>query len=958
MKTQIKNFGKAGVCFFLMSGMVHAQTTKKDSLNEKKIEEVVVVGYKKQRKETLTSSVATVNSEQLQDVTSANFQTMLQGKMPGVVAAVSSGQPGSKPTMRIRGIASISANNDPLYVVDGVIVHGNADIAPDQIEDVTVLKDAAATALYGSRGAAGVIVITTKAGKGNSINVRMNNSFNFFNMGPLKIMNSQQLKDHFMEYLDNNPNLKLFGADGVLSQQYGKTLNSWDDIKNDFNWKDLATQVGVVHNYDVSFNKSSEGSKTYLNAGYYNEEGTIKGYKLERLTVRLNHETQLYKWLKVSPKLYFMYDKTFDQQYSLFDGFYKLPWDSPYNPDGSLYYVTSSNNASWFSRDRGNYLIDRDKSYSKANTFNAQGNLDFEVKLMKNLKFISTNSLTYYNYDGFSYNDPSMLSEVITGGRMSQSNAIRWTSYTNQMLRYENTWNDKHRLNALVAYEYQDYMYKANGARVKNIIVGSEVLSNSAEADGVPTGQRNEYAFQSYLSNAEYSYDDKYLLQGSVRVDQSSRFTSQNKTGVFWAVSTGWNVANERFFQSLKSTINKWKVRGSYGAQGNAPTNYYATYNKSTSVPYNGNIGLYPTQAGNNNLKWETIYQLDLGTDISFLNNRINIVFDWYNKDTKDLITSLQLPWITGFNSKTVNIGTIRNRGIELAIDADIIRNSNVRWNVGFNIAKNKATYVDLYNGSYKSGMYRVAVGEKMYTYELREWAGVDASNGNPLWNVYFDSAGKRIANLTDYMNANPGASVTSKTTNNYDQATYVHLKDKSRLPDFTGGFNTSVSYKGFTLAASAYFSVGGYLYNGQRSSFLDADGTYPYYNVMVPDKDWIRWSPKNTPEQNAKATHPSLIYEDTRKGRYESTRYLEKGDFLKIRSISLSYDVPKSFIPGNTFKSARISVNAENMFMITGYSGQTPEMDFLGSNSGGDGFAYTGYPAPRTITVGLNVSF
>nr|WP_305049991.1 TonB-dependent receptor plug domain-containing protein [Elizabethkingia bruuniana] len=226
MKTQIKNFGKAGVCFFLMSGMVHAQTTKKDSLNEKKIEEVVVVGYKKQRKETLTSSVATVNSEQLQDVTSANFQTMLQGKMPGVVAAVSSGQPGSKPTMRIRGIASISANNDPLYVVDGVIVHGNADIAPDQIEDVTVLKDAAATALYGSRGAAGVIVITTKAGKGNSINVRMNNSFNFFNMGPLKVMNSQQLKDHFMEYLDNNPNLKLLGQMEFCLSSMGKLLTA------------------------------------------------------------------------------------------------------------------------------------------------------------------------------------------------------------------------------------------------------------------------------------------------------------------------------------------------------------------------------------------------------------------------------------------------------------------------------------------------------------------------------------------------------------------------------------------------------------------------------------------------------------------------------------------------------------------------------------------------------------
>ncbi|WP_407508855.1 SusC/RagA family TonB-linked outer membrane protein [Elizabethkingia anophelis] len=963
MKTQIKNFGKAGVCFFLMSGMVHAQTTKKDSLNEKKIDEVVVVGYKKQRKETLTSSVSSVNSKELLDQNTVNFQTMLQGKMPGVVVTSSSGQPGSKPNMRIRGFASLAGTNDPLYVVDGVITHGN-DVAASEIEDVTVLKDAAATALYGSRGANGVVVITTKSGKGNSIRASLNNSFKFFNKGNFKVMNSAQQKERFLEFSAN-------GADiyAQLSSKYGQNITSLDQITTDYNWLDAVTQVGVTNDFNLSFSKSSDGSKNYVNVGYYREEGTLKGYKLDRFTARLNNESKLNSWLTVSPKLNFIYDKIFNQEYDLFSGVYKMPWDNPFDPNGKPKDVIRDQNIGWFSRDRTNFFVDRPLYYGKTNTLQGQGNLDFEIKLAKNLKFVSTNGVTYYNSNYFSYSDPRLTGSTgEKGGAMYESDAIRWTSFTNQKLAYENTWNDKHKFNALIAYEYMDYTYRGNWAGVSNIIVGSNVLSNAAASDGLPGGQKNQYAFQSILSNAEYSFDDRYLVQASLRSDESSRFPKKHRRGTFWAVSAGWNVNNEAFWHDYSDVVNKWKLRISYGAQGNVPgTNYYGEYNVSSSRPYNSQIGVFPTQLGNPDLKWEVIKQLNVGTDISLFKNRINVVFDWYNKNTEDLILNVSLPYITGFPSKLLNVGKLRNRGFEIGVNADIIKTKDFTWNMSVNISKNNTVFADLYgsNNNVRSGMYRNVTGGKAFTYDLREWAGVNPTTGAAQWTVYYIDSNKngvfddkeQISSLEEFRKTGSDAQLSKGVTDVYARATYIHFKDKSRLPDFTGGISTSFTYKNWTLSANGYFSKGGYIYNTMRQNFLDSDGVYPFYNAMPMPSGSIRWSKNNTPEQNANATHPALKFDDRSNPHGQSTRYLEDGSFFKIRTISVAYDFPKNFM-GDIFKGARISLNFENMFMFTKFSGITPELADSDATGGLGAGSYTNYPAPRAVTVGFDLSF
>ncbi len=924
--TQVKNIGKIGVCFFLMSGMVHAQK-KKDSLNEKKIDEVIVVGYKKQRKETLTTSVSSVSGDQLKDVASPNFQNALQGKMPGVTVAISSGKPGSQPTIRIRGISSLGATNDPLYVVDGVIVHGTGDVPPEQIESISVLKDAAATALYGARGAAGVIVVTTKSGKGNSIGINVTNTYNYFNSGKFKVMNSQQQKERFMEFAKNGADIS-----DILSKVSGGAVTNLDQIKDNYNWYDAATQVGEVLDANISFNRSKEGSKTYITGGYYSEKGTVRGYKFDRLSARFNHEAQVNDWFKVSPKLFFKYDMVDDKEYSLFDSAMKMPWDNPYFSNGAPKNVLDNKDLVWFSRDRSNYLYDRDLYYGKNNTFQGQGNLDFEIKLTKNLRFISTNGLTYYNYDSFSYSDPTSFGARANDikGTTGSSNAIRWTKYTNQMLRYETEWNEKHRLNALVAFEYMDYMYKGFSAGAKKIVPGTEVLGG-AEANGIPSGLKNEYAFQSILSNFDYSYDDRYLLQASLRTDQSSRFTPEFDRGWFWGVSAGWNIHNERFYGNLSNTINKFKLRGSYGSQGNAPDgNYYGTYDLVSQSNYRDEVALIPNQLANKTLKWETLIQSNIGFDASLFKSRVNIVFDWYNKDTKDLITSIPLSYITGFGSKLANVGKLRNNGVEISVDADIIRNQNLTWNVAVNFAKNTTRFVNLYQNNQITGNYIRAEGEKFMTYRLKEWAGVDAATGDPLWYKV-------------------NADGSKEAVSNWNNATYQVL-NKSRLPDFIGGLTTSVTYKGLTLSANVYFNIGGYIYNSERS-LMDSDGIYPFYNQMVFNDDWIRWKKGDPDGTNNRATHPSLIYNDGRRSNQPSTRYLEDGTFIKIRNISLSYAIPKSYLPGNMFKSVRVFVNLDNFFRFSKFSGMDPEAGMTDD-------AYYKYPVPKSFSMGMNLSF
>lgn len=917
---------KASVVFFLFQGYVQAQTKEgKDSLKEKKIEEVVVVGYKTQRKETLTTSVASVGSDKLKDIATPNFQNALQGKAAGVMVGIASGKPGSKPTIRIRGVSSMGANNSPLYVVDGVIVHGDGDVPPDQIESISILKDAAATALYGSRGAAGVILITTKSGRGNSITANITNTYNFFNMGNFRVMNRDQQKERFEEFEKNGININE-----AIYAQSGGVYKSLKDITTDFDWYKAGMQIGEVTDASLTFSKSKDGSKTYLVGGYYKETGTVKGYEFQRLSARLNHETKISNRFTLSPKLFFKYDMVDNREYSIFESAMKLPWDNPFHEDGTPKNVVDDKTLVWMSRDRNNYLLDRPRYYTKQNILEGQGNLDFQVQLTKNLKFISTNGVTFYGFDGFSYNDPTTIGARPKDikGTSSATDAVRWTKYTNQMLRYDNQWNDTHKLNALVAYEYMDYMYKSFSASVKKIIPNTATLVGG-EAHGVPSGTFNEYAFRSILSNVDYSYDDKYLIQASLRTDESSRFTPEHSRGWFWGVSTGWNIHNEAFFGNLSRTINKLKLRASYGSQGNAPTNYYGTYDLVDKSNYRDEIALISKQLSNKDLKWEVLKQTNIGVDISFLKRRINLIIDWYNKDTHDLIVPIPLSYITGFDSKLSNVGLLRNRGVEFTVDADVIRNTNFTWNISGNISKNNNTFVDLYQDDQITGIYIRKEGYKYSTYRMKEWAGVDEKTGDPLW-VKVNKDGVR------------------ETTKNYNEATFQIL-DKARVPDFTAGLATSLTYKGLTLSASAYFSIGGYIYNTSRE-LLDSDGEYPYYNQMVMAKDWIRWKKDDPDGTNHKATHPSLIFKDKRNAHKTSTRYLEDATYIKIRNISLTYNLPKDIL-GNAVKAAKLSVSLDNFFRFTKYTGMDPEVGYDSSDS------YK-YPVPKSVSIGMNLTF
>ena len=401
------------------------------------LDEVLLVGYKSQKKSELTSSVSNIKAEDLKDVTTPDVAGMLQGKAAGVQVLNSGGQPGEAPVVNIRGLSSINGSTDPLWVVDGVAIHGTPNINPNEVASVNILKDASGTALYGSRGANGVVVVTTKSGTVGEtvVSVTSKTGVSNFSSGNLRIMNAQQLYDYY--------------------QNFGNPERIPEDITQDvtntnYNWLDNATQTGLIQDYNISITGGSEKTKTFMSLGYYNETGTVKGYEYDRLSMRLNVDHAINDKLTFKPKFSVNYTGTDDQQHSIRDVYNNLPWDAPYDDEGTIV-DPQTTGVEWYGRDQKNYLYDLQWNYEKENTFNMISNFDIEYKISSNLTFISTNNMTLYYQKGNIYTDPkSNLGLAIKGG-IEQSNSERITRFTNQMLRYSNTFG-KHNLNALLAY--------------------------------------------------------------------------------------------------------------------------------------------------------------------------------------------------------------------------------------------------------------------------------------------------------------------------------------------------------------------------------------------------------------------------------------------------------------------------------------------------------------------------
>lgn len=892
--------------------------------NDKVLSEVVVVGYGTQKKESLTGSLQTIKSDKLVDITTPNAANLLSGKAPGVFVAPGSGQPGSEAAIVIRGKSTVNGSTAPLWVIDGVIVGSDAGaLNPADIESVTILKDAASTAIYGSQGANGVILVTTKKAKAQKMTITASAKVGFSNLnnGNLEVMNGAELYDYYKSFSN---------AEDIEFTRWNSDLRN-----SNFNWWDLATQTGVAQDYNISMTGGDEKLRSYFSAGVYDEEGAVKGYKYTRYNFRLKTDYKPYEWLTIKPSISGSKNNIKDRQYSVTAMYSNLPWDNPYDSKGN---IVGNYSDTWVNSVGTNYLYDLQWDFGKSTDYEFMGNFDFDVKINDWLTFSSVNNIKWTGSTYNSYTDPRSSSAEGVNGRLYEYQSNMERRYTNQLLRFNKLFG-KHSVSALAAYEFNDYWGKSISATGTGFVPGFEVLDVTAIPEAVG-GNISEWAVQSYLFNANYAYDDKYLAQVSFRRDGASNFGDNAKYGNFFSISGGWNVHREDWFNA--DWVNTLKLRASYGSVGSRPGDLYPQYDLySVSSSYNGIPGALISQIGNKDLTWEKTYTTGIGLDATLF-DRIYLTLDLYNKNTSNLLYKVPVSGLTGVTYIWRNVGELNNKGIELTLGGDIIKNKDWNWNVTLNLGSNanevKQLYGDKAQMIISDGSGIAGTADKLLrpgldsdSFYLREWAGVNPEDGAPQW----------YKTVTD-ANGNK----TREVTSTYAAADQVICG--ASTPDFFGAISTSLKYKSFDLNANFGYSVGGKIYNYSRSEY-DSDGAYTDRNQMKLMDGWSRWT-----KPGDIATHPRPSYNNSSNSNKVSSRFLENGDFLKLRSLALGYNWA---LPQYSISNLRAFVSGENLFCITKYSGVDPEIPASGSSVIGTAGPSV-YPSVRKIMFGINVTF
>ena len=899
------------------------------------LEEIVVVGYSVQKRESLTGALQTLNNEKLTNITTPSVQNMLNGKAPGVYVAPGSGRPGSAGNIVIRGRSSINGETRPLWVIDGVIAGTtpNNSLNPNDIESMTILKDAASTAIYGSQGANGVIVVTTKRGSSDKLTINASAKFgiNKLSNGNMEVMDGAELYDYYKSF----------------SNQEMIAFPRWNEnLRNsNYNWWDIATHTGMLQEYNVSASGGTEKIRSYFSLGMYDEEGAVIGYDYKKYDFRLRTEMKPTKWLTIKPLVAGSARNIDDRERNITAMYSYLPWDNPYQDNGT---PTPHRSQTWVNSNSTNYLYDLQWNRSESATHTFMGNFDFDIRLTDWLTFASVNNYSYNNYAFKEITDPRSNSGSGVSGRIEEQTQKTERRYTNQILRYSNNFG-KHAINALVAYEFNDYTYKYLQSRGTGFVPGFEVLDAVALPEKT-AGYINEKAKQSFIFNGHYSYNNKYLGQISFRRDGASNFGDNKKYGNFFSVSGGWNIEREGFIDL--DWLNQLKLRTSYGSTGNDPTALYPQYDLYTvNTSYDGEPGALINQIGNRDLTWEKTFTFGVGLDIAVF-DRVRASIDYYDKYTSNVLFRVPVSGLTGVTSVWKNIGEMSNKGLEFSIGGDIIKTKDINWGVDFNLGLNRNKMRELYGDEEVQQIIQNNFGGPMGsisrilkkgidadTYYGREWAGVNPETGKPQWYMTDENDNRVI-------------------TETYAQADEVILDKFS--PDFFGGFATNFVWKDLDLNAVFGYSVGGKIYNYARTEY-DSDGAYTDRNQMKLHKGWSRWE-----KPGDIATHPLPSYNNTYSASSNSvsSRYIEDSDYLKLRSITLGYNLR---LPKMEISNLRLFVSAENVFTITNYSGVDPEISVrVDPNVKNDADATTSivnvvgpnpYPTTRKFIFGISIT-
>ena len=893
------------------------------------LEEVVVLGYTTQKKAELSSSVVSMTGDKLRDVATNDVGNMLQGKVAGVVVMNGSGRPGESADIRIRGTGSITAGAGPLYVVDGV---AGGSFNPNDIETITVLKDASATALYGAAASGGVIVVTTKAGTQDKTNVEFKASAGIKRalLGRFHPMKSAELYEF----------TRTMTEASAFSANYPESL-----LNQDFDWIANSFKTGVVQDYYASVSGKAGKVNYFISADHYNELGTAINTNFRKTSGRMNLSAPITDRLNLTLRL--SYEKSHDRTESswrlLEYAYYAMPWDIPYEYDaeGNLTsnYVFMQNNVrpdngeKWWTQNPSNIFHTESMNYGQGWGESLTGDLQLVWNVTDWLTLVTMNRYDTSNSFWESYTDPRSYDGTTTGGGLSNSDSEGHGFGTTNLAKFHHTFGD-HDVNATLGWEYGEGYSRSLEASASNIMQGKRSLNN-ADTPNKPSGYDYRTRGWALLAQAQYSYLGKYVATASIRYDESSKFGPKNRGGVFPGVSAAWIISRENFLEG-NPTLTFLKLRAGFGVTGNDNIPNFQ-WQKTYSPSGSGDGAYTLDRLPNLSLGWEEALMASLGIDATFVKNW-NISLDLYHTLNQKLLLQKPLPPSTGFYAIMDNVGKVRNMGAELALDGTILKNKDMFWTVGFNMGFNINRVVELPGGQ-DIVMTRGDVnqllkeGQDVYSWYMPKWLGVDPENGNPMWEKIAEDG-------------------TVSVVNKWEDATNQIVGVAS--PAFSGGLNTAFSWKGFTLSANGNFVVGNKIYNKTRES-MDHDGAFIGMNLMSHNNGlgWTRWQ-----QPGDVATHPLPASGRKDGAANTSSRYLEDGSFFRLRNVTLSYSLPQSLISKIRMSEARIYVSADNVLTISKFSGMDPEVRLDGDTYHHAGMYTQNYPIPMTITGGINIKF
>ena len=944
----------------LVNGRTRIDILMKEDV--KFLDEVVVMGYTTQKKNELSSSVVSLKSEEILDNSTPDLGNMLQGKAAGVVVMNSSGMPGEGATIRIRGTGSITAGSGPLYVVDGI---AGGTFNPNDVETITILKDASATALYGASASGGVIVVTTKSAKDRTrteVNFKATAGVKQALSGRYRPMDSQELYE----------TQRMMMGKSVFEKQRPESL-----LELDYNWYDNIFKKALVQDYYASFSGVSGRVNYFASIDHYDEQGSLIGTGYDRNSARVNLSTPLGNRATVNMRL--GYNRSHSTSYTdwkdVATAYNGMPWDNPFDADGNPYAIgmPEAEGVVWYGKEQYNPF--HSLIYNSSNSWGED--IVADVQLIWNitdwLTFTSNNRFGSSDWTSKTYLDARTNTSVKNKGSISQSYGGGWSAGLTELLKFHKNFSD-HALSAIVGYEIGWGYTESMGASGMDMPVGMQALSSVGATGMGVWGSDYHYAAWAALAQAQYSYKEKYVATASIRYDRTYKFAPKTRGGYFPGVSAAWIISKEPWMKGVEA-FDLLKVRAGYGVTGNSEITAFLYQDSfGTSNTYNDKVVAVAERMPNDRLGWESAHMATVGLDMSLV-GRVNVTLDLYNTDNKNLLLDVPQAPSTGFTTYTANVGTVNNKGIEIAVDADVIKTKDWNWNLGANIGINRNTVKYLPNGSFRRGFGTplveqiVAEGRDIYTWYMPEWAGVDPETGDPLWWVYeketnadgatlyymVDERGNPTSEKTTETTMYPVYTGNRETTNMYSKADYRMVG--SATPKFTGGMSTNLTWKNWSLGANLHFVYGNKIYNRERNT-IDSDGSYIDYNMMSIDNGlgWVRWDPDDESTHTI-ATHPRPKQNGNKKSNSVSSRYLEDGSFLRLQNITLAYNINKPLFKG-FIQGGRVYFTADNVLTFTKFSGADPEVNLEGTSWSLAGMYSDNYPVPRSFVFGVDLKF